>query len=117
MLAILTVTLGLAAVFGFFLGMYFFTCRVNLPEPFRWLGGALGGLFMAVIMAGITLVMLWPPLSIPFLLGGLAFFGIVTAVTLGRGRTGAVEKCPLQGGEEHAGVDTYGFDLDAGTRP
>ncbi|HWJ03090.1 MAG TPA: hypothetical protein VNU93_05380 [Verrucomicrobiae bacterium] len=116
MLAILTVTLGLAGLFGFLLGMYVFTYRLNLPDPVRWLGGVLGGLLMAVIMAGATLLMIWPPLNSLFILAGLVLFGITSAVILGR-KPEPTLQCSLVGGEENAAdVDTHGLDIDAGAR-
>lgn len=115
MLVILTLILGLAGFFGFLLGMYLFTYRVSLPDPVRWLTAVLGGLFMAVITAGITLLIIWPPFSSLFLVIGLVFFGIITAVILSSKPTESLE-CPLVGGEEHDAVDSNGLDIDARAR-
>lgn len=114
MLAILTVILGLAALFGFLLGIYIFSYRVNLPQPLRWLGGVAGGLVMAVLMAGLALLIIWPPLSITFIIGGLVFVGIISVVALMGGNKNAVSQNRSGLNDD---LDTYGLDLDVSTRP
>ena len=126
MLAILTVLLGLAAVFGFLLGIYVFSYRVNLPQPLRWLGGIVGGLVTACVMVGLILLIIWPPLSIPFIIGGLGFVGIVSvAALMGGNKKGNGQKNGevLLGTSDvsqnrsglNDGLDAYGLDLDVGT--
>ncbi len=114
MLTILILTLGLAGLFGFLLGIYFFTYRVSLPGLLQWMGGAVGGLFMGAIMIVVTLLMIWPPFNIFFLIVGLVFYCIMTAMILCRKPAGTLQ-CPVQGGVDHEGVDSYMLDIDAGT--
>lgn len=75
--------LGMAALFGFLLGVYFFLYRVNLGQPFRTIGAVVGGSAVALLMVGVTLVVLWPPVEVMLSLVALVFAGIITAVTLG----------------------------------
>jgi hypothetical protein len=122
MMAMLALILGLAAVFGFFLGVYFVLYRMNLPEPLRLVGGVAGGVVMAGITAGVALLMVWPPFSLLFVAGGLGFMGIAALVTLKGGKKAADE----QGAEEsryslnqdrsdfNVGLDSYGLDFDPG---
>ncbi len=125
MITSLVLIIGLAAVFGFFLGVYFFLYRINLSPSIRWVAAVLGGIVSAVFMVGVTFLVLWPPLNIMLTLGVLAFAGIMTAVALGgKGKTGkaavtgTVGACISQDGRNgNEDLDNYGPHLDAGTRP
>ncbi|MDA8234676.1 MAG: hypothetical protein M0Z31_07770 [Clostridia bacterium] len=82
MTGILLTTMGLAALFGFFLAYHFFFYRVKLAKPWRWLGAIVGGTVAGGFLAAGTLVLLWPPLNIMMVIGAQVMVVIVTALLL-----------------------------------
>ena len=125
MMAILMMIMGLAAMFGFFLAVYFFVYRLkNLSAPLRWTGGILGGVMAGALSALAVLLLLWPPLSIVLLGVALLIAGIVATVVLAGGPEGnKQEACQYltgtsnNGGGQDDDMDPYGTYLNSGTRP
>lgn len=121
MMAVVMITLGLAAVFGFLLGQRIFH-RMNISRPLRWLGGTVAGLVLAGVMAVFALLVIWPPFSIIFLGGGLAIVGVVAALTMLGGKEGEQQETKASlferdtlgqsRGDLNDGLDTFGLDFD-----
>jgi len=122
MMQILTLILVLAALFGFLLGVYLVVYRMNVAPQWRLVGGVTGGLFMGSLTAGLTLLMIWPPVSMLFVVGGLGFVGLAALITLAGGNKAANKQMneavwSEERGDGNVDLDTYGIDLDAGSRP
>jgi len=119
MTEMLVIIMGLAAMFGFFLGVYLFVYRLNLSKPLGWLGGIVSGVIFGGLLAFASFMLLWPPFSLVLALGMLVLVGIVAAVILidKDGRAQATEASG-NGVSEHDDVDvrSFGLDFDAGTR-
>ncbi|PKM80740.1 MAG: hypothetical protein CVU89_12455 [Firmicutes bacterium HGW-Firmicutes-14] len=126
MTEILVIVVGLAAVYGFFLGIYFFMYRLNLSAPMRWLGGIAGGTVVGGLMALAAIVLLWPPFSILFSLGMMVLVGAVSVAILAqRKEKDSVGESELLLGkdrtcltgdrrnEDDVDVCNLSFDLDA----
>ncbi len=121
MVAILTTIVVLAAVFGFFLSVYFFFYVVNIARPLRWLAGIIGGVFTGALMAMLAFIILWPPVNFLVITGALAFAGFVAAVALGWFSKSREVQCTseitsLSRGDEHEDLGSYGLDIDARAR-
>lgn len=82
MMALITLVLGLAGLFGFMLGMYLFGYRFNLTGGGRWFGAIIGGLVMGAVMIAAVTMILWPPFSLLFTFVVLALVGIGAAFIL-----------------------------------
>lgn len=123
MIGVFLVIMGLAAVFGFFLSVYFFLYRANISPSMRWPAAIIGGFITGGFMVGLTLLILWPPLNVLVTLGMLALACVITAYALGGGKRRGMKKesayCTLStedGGGNDEDVDSYGLDLDARAR-
>lgn len=123
MMAILVTIMGLAAIFGFSLTVYFFFYRVEMAQPLRWLGAIVGGPVVAALMVGATMVILWPPVNFVMAAAVLIFAGILTALALGgrKGKAGTAlgdgrEAAGQSGRDGYEDVDVYSLDFNTGTR-
>ncbi|MHB1405917.1 MAG: hypothetical protein ACYCV0_10030 [Desulfitobacteriaceae bacterium] len=54
------INMGVFALTGFVLSMYFFFYCTRLNRLLRWLGGIVGGLITGSLMALISLLIVWP---------------------------------------------------------
>jgi len=119
MTEMLVIIMGLAAMFGFFLGLYFFVCRLNLSRPLAWLGGIVSGVIFGGLLAFASLMLIWPPFSLLLTLGMMVMVVVVAAVILiGKENRDLVAKVSGNGVNEHDDMDVpgLGLDFDAGTR-
>lgn len=82
MMALISLTLGLAGMFGFLLGVYLFGYRLNLTGGGRWIGAVIGGAAMGAFMIAAVTLILWPPFSLLFTFLILAVVGAGSAAIL-----------------------------------
>lgn len=82
MLTLMMVMLGLAAIYGFLLGLYLFLSRKGLNTPLRWIGGLLGGIVLSGFMTFLALLILWPPISFLLIAGVLGLVVLLSSVIL-----------------------------------
>ncbi len=81
-MAWILINMGLAAVFGFFLSIYFFLYRMYFPKPWRLLVGSIVGVIMGCLMAVITLMTVWPTVDYRMSIGGMGIIAIMAAAVL-----------------------------------
>lgn len=126
MSAIIFLILGLAAVFGFLLGVYFFVFRLKLSESWQWVGGIVGGLVTGSLMVMAVMFILWPPFSF-LLTGGVLIGAAVLTGLLMFSKTKTANNSATKGvlgiggagynrngGNLNENMDVYGLDLDVG---
>lgn len=82
MLAIVMVILGLAALYGFLLMVYYFITKKNLSTPIRWIGSIIGGAFMSGVMVFLALLLIWPPVNILLTVAGLGVITVISGIVL-----------------------------------
>lgn len=104
------VSMALAAVFGFFLGIYYFLYRTKIPRVLSWLLGVISGSIMGGFMAGAAFFALWPPVNIVFMFILLILALIVTFVSL-KGGNARFNEAEIWG-EDNGGLDPCSLDLD-----
>ena len=105
---LLAVVMGIAAILGYCLAVYFFFYRVRFTAAWRWLGAAVGGLILAVLLAMTAFMVLWPPVNAATTIGGLLLAGAVTAVAL----YGGSSQKEVSLNED---LDDYQPDISSGT--
>lgn len=82
MLAITMIIIGLAALYGFLVVVYYFVTRKKLSTTVRWVGGIVGGAFMSVVMALLALMLIWPPVNILLVAGALGVVTVISGIVL-----------------------------------
>lgn len=82
MLAIVMVILGLAALYGFLLMVYYFMTKGNLSTPKRWIGSLVGGAFASAIMVFLAFLIIWPPVNILLTVACLGVISLISGVVL-----------------------------------
>lgn len=88
MLILLLIT-GIAAIYGFMVGIYFFLYRTNFGSTLRWIGGIIGGLLFAAIISSLVLITLYPPVNWIFIAAGVLLGAAISiAVLFSKNSTG-----------------------------
>ena len=101
--------MGIAGLLGFSLAIYFFFYRVRLTTPWRWLGGMVGGLILAVLLAMTAYMVLWPPVNAVITFAGALIAVLVTGAALFGGEN--IQK----GVKSNEDMDDYQLDINSGT--
>lgn len=107
---VMFVGMGLAAVFGFSLGIYYFIYRTKIPLVLSWPLGVISGSIMGGFMAGAVFFALWPPINIMFMFILLILALIVTFISL-QGGNARFNEAEIWG-EENGGLDACSLDFD-----
>lgn len=114
MFALMMVMLGLAAIYGFLLGIYLFLSRKGLSTPMRWVGGIAGGIILSGCMTFLALLILWPPISFLLTAGVLGLVVMLSSVVLyGKTEPNLQELIELEMEVNNDDVDESGVDLNA----
>jgi len=82
MLTLIMVILGLAALYGFLVVLYYFATRKYLSTPLRWVGAIVGGAVMSGIMVLLVLLLIWPPVNILLIAASLGVITVISGVVL-----------------------------------
>lgn len=82
MLAIVMLILGLSALYGFLLMVYYFVTKKNLSTPLRWIGSIIGGAFVSAIMVFLAFLLIWPPANILLTVACLGVMCLISGVVL-----------------------------------
>jgi hypothetical protein len=116
-MAMILVYMGMAAVFGFFLSIYFFLYRLHFARPWRLLVASIVGVIMGCIMAVITLLTVWPPVDYRFSAGGMAIIAVITYGVLFNGSSTFTAVSVKKEVEEdaHLAACRIDFDTSAGS--
>lgn len=80
---LILVNLGLAFIFGIYLSFNFFFNRFKIGNPWRWLGGIVGGLFVGTLMVNIDFWIIWPPTNVLTLVVGFALMLLIAKTLIG----------------------------------
>lgn len=116
-MVMILINMGLAAVFGFFLTIYFFLYRLHFAKPLRLLVGSIVGIIMGCFMAAITVMTVWPAVDYRLSVAGMSIIAIITAAVLlsGNGRTVTVNSVKEEV-EEDADLAGCRIDFDPSAR-
>lgn len=115
-MAMILINMGLAAVFGFFLSLYFFLYRLHFAKVWRLVVGSVVGVIMGCLMAVITLMTVWPSVDYRMSIAGMGIIAVITAAVLLSGnrpvKTVTTEKEEVEG---NGHVAACRIDLDPST--
>jgi len=82
-ITLILVNLGLAFIFGIYLSFHFCFYRLKIGNPWRWLGGIIGGLIVGTVMAIIDFWIIWPPVGMWTIVVGFALILVITKILTG----------------------------------
>ncbi len=119
MTEMLVIIMGLAAMFGLFLGIYLFVWRLNLNRVVGWTAGIFSGVIFGGLLAFATFMLIWPPFSLLLAMIMLALVvAVAVMIIVDRDNRAREAKVSENGVNEHDDVDVpgLGLDFDAGTR-
>ncbi len=118
MLAIMLIVLGLAALYGFLLMVYYFVTKDGLSTPVRWIGSIFGGTVMSGIMALLAFLLIWPPVNILIMAGTLGVITVISGVILLNVNVSRIDdSAKTNRGDITDELDNSTTSLDVSTRP
>lgn len=118
MLAIIMVILGLAALYGFLIVVYYFITKKNLSTPVRWIGAIIGGTVMSGIMGLSALLIIWPPVNILMISGALGLITVISGIVLLNLNVARIDELAEMNRREIVDeLDDCNSNFDVSTRP